>query len=376
MIEPAPLQQVERTYVRLGKRKLSYFGGCDYFRLASHPKVIAALHDGADRYGLNVAASRLTTGNHALYYKLEDELAAFFAVESATLISGGYLPDLVAAQALAGNFSHALIDEKAHPSLSDAARFLDCPTIRFRHADVDHVATSVRRFGPASKLILLTDGMYSNDGSTAPLREYLKILPKDGLILLDDAHGAGVLGRTGKGTLEYTGVNRERIIQTITLSKAFGSYGGAILGRAQLRRRIVQRSYIFIGSTPLPLPLVSASLESVKLLGEQTFKERLGRNTAYVKSELRKAGFPLPEAPGPIVQVLPRHKKDVSSLRAKLLRAGIYPSFIKYPNGPAEGYFRFVLSSEHTQGQLKKLLKVLADYHKSRSAAKPQASLV
>src|SRR5882724_4608354 len=153
MTEPAPLQQIERTYVRFGKHKLSYFGGCDYFRLASHPKVIAALHAGAERYGLNVAASRLTTGNHALYVKLERTLAAFFGVESATLISGGYLANLVAAQALAGNFSHALIDERAHPSLSDAARFLDCPTIRFRHADVDHVVASVQRFGPGASLI-------------------------------------------------------------------------------------------------------------------------------------------------------------------------------------------------------------------------------
>src|SRR6266568_3241566 len=151
MIEPEPLQQVERTYVRLGKRKLSYFGGCDYFRLASHPKVIAALHDGADRYGLNVAASRLTTGNHALYYKLEDELAAFFAVESATLISGGYLANLVAAQALAGNFSHALIDEKAHPSLSDAVRFLDCPILRFRHREPEDLVRAVNRCGRDSK---------------------------------------------------------------------------------------------------------------------------------------------------------------------------------------------------------------------------------
>src|SRR5882724_4626827 len=155
MTEPAPLQQIERTYVRFGKRKLSYFGGCDYFRLASHPKVIAALHKGADRYGLNVAASRLTTGNHALYYKLEDELAAFFAVESATLISGGYLANLVVAQALAGNFSHALIDEKAHPSLSDAARFLDCPVLEFKHRDAAALERVVRRCGPGAKLILL-----------------------------------------------------------------------------------------------------------------------------------------------------------------------------------------------------------------------------
>ena len=213
--------------------------------------------------------------------------------------------------------------------------------------------------------MLLTDGMFAHDGSVAPLARYLEILPKDAVILVDDAHGAGVIGKTGKGSVEYEGVSRKRVIQTITLSKAFGTYGGAILGAESLRKRIIEHSKMFLGSTPLPLPLANASLESVKLLGEQTFKERLGRNTAYVKSELRKAGFPLPEAPGPIVQVLPRHKKDVSSLRAKLLRAGIYPSFIKYPNGPAEGYFRFVLSSEHTREQLKRLVEVLTGYHNS-----------
>src|SRR5436190_15404096 len=109
MIEPATLQQVDRTFVRFGQRKLSYFGGCDYFRMASHREVIGALHEGVERYGLNVAASRLTTGNHEIYYKLEGLLASFFAAQTATLVSGGYCTNLVAAQALAGGFSHALM---------------------------------------------------------------------------------------------------------------------------------------------------------------------------------------------------------------------------------------------------------------------------
>src|SRR5215467_9313129 len=126
MTEPEPLQQVERTYVRFGGRKLSYFSGCDYFRLASHPEVIAALKEGVEKYGLNVAASRLTTGNHVLYGQLEKKLARFFDVESALLVSGGYVTNLIVAQALAGTFSHAIVDEKAHPSLWDASGLLDC----------------------------------------------------------------------------------------------------------------------------------------------------------------------------------------------------------------------------------------------------------
>src|SRR5690242_20367241 len=136
MTEPEPLQQIDRTYVRFRGRKLSYFSGCDYFRLSSHPKVLSALKSGLKNHGLNVAASRLTSGNHVLYAELEKALTGFFGAETAVVVSTGYVTNLVAAQALAGNFSHGLIDEATHPSLTDAARFLDCPLLRFKHRDV------------------------------------------------------------------------------------------------------------------------------------------------------------------------------------------------------------------------------------------------
>src|SRR5262245_42323385 len=135
MTEPEPLQQINRTYVRFRNRKLSYFSGCDYFRMASDPRVMAAVRAGLQRFGLNVAASRLTTGNHALYARLERALSRFFDAESALLTGGGYITNLIVCQTLAGRFSHALIDERAHPSLADAARFLDCPVLKFRHQD-------------------------------------------------------------------------------------------------------------------------------------------------------------------------------------------------------------------------------------------------
>src|SRR6266576_2391922 len=167
MIEPTPLQQLDRTYVRFRGRKFSYFSGCDYFRLASHPKVVAALQDGVKKYGLNVAASRLTTGNHILYRRLEQSLVKFFHAPSALLVPTGYMSNLVVAQALAGNFSHALIDAESHPSLSDAARCLDCPVLRFEHQNAEALARSVRRCGAGARLILFTEGLFSRDGSVA-----------------------------------------------------------------------------------------------------------------------------------------------------------------------------------------------------------------
>jgi 8-amino-7-oxononanoate synthase len=360
MIEPEPLQQVDRIYVRCESRKLSYFSGCDYFRLASHPRVIAALRSGLKKFGLNVAASRLTTGNHLLYPELEAELADFFSAESALLVSSGYVTNLVVAQALAGGFSHALIDDNAHTSLSDAARYLDCPVLQFKSREPQALAVAIQRCGPGSKLLLLTDGMFSHDGSAAPLAEYLQVLPKDAVILVDDAHGAGVLGLTGKGTLEHAGVNRRRIIQTLTLSKAFGAFGGVILGTTRLRQRILDRSRMFVGSTPLPLPLANAALESVRVLGsDKGLRRRLAANAAYVKAALSDADLPLTQTPGPIVCMIPRHANGATRLRRALLAAGIYPPFMKYPGGPSSGYFRFAISSEHSRPQLEALVRVL-----------------
>ncbi len=363
MTEPEPLQQLDRTYVRFHGRKLSYFSGCDYFRLASHPRVVAALQDGVKKYGLNVAASRLTTGNHILYHRLEQSLAEFFAAPTALLVATGYTSNLVVAQALAGNFSHALIDAESHPSLSDAARFLDCPVLRFEHQNAEDLSRSVRRCGAGARLILLIEGLSSRNGSVAPLAEYLRRLPKDAWVLVDDAHGAGVLGRTGQGSLEHAGVARRRIIQTLTLSKAFGAYGGVILGTADLRQKILNRSQLFVGSTPLPLPLANAALQGIKFLkNDRRLRKRLTANLIYIRKALRDSNFAPIETPGPIITILPKGAKQISQLKRQLLRAGIFPSFIRYPSGPATGYFRFALSSEHTREQLDALISVLRQH--------------
>ncbi len=353
MIEPEPLQQMDRTYVRLGRRKLSCFSGCDYFRLSSHPAVVAAVQAGAQRWGLNVAALRLTTGNHILYQRLERRLAGFFDAEGVLLTPTGYIANLIAAQALAGDFSHALLDGASHASLSDAARFLGCPVLQFKHGDAAGLERLVRRCGRGARLLLLTDGMFARDGTAAPLADYLAVLPGNARLLVDDAHAAGVLGATGKGTIEHAGLRREgRFIQTITLSKAFGAYGGAILGTAALRRRILKRSALFVGSTPVPLPMANAALESIRLLAaDPGMRRRLIQNQACVKLRLRQAGWALPAAPGPIVRYVPKNRHEAAALKDALLAAGIYPPLVQYPGGPRDSYFRFVISSEHSQSQ-------------------------
>lgn len=360
MIEPEPLQQIERTYVLWRRRKLSYFSGCDYFRLSSHPKVMAAISDGLKRYGLSVAASRLTTGNHTLYRALEERLANFFQAEAALLVPSGYAANLAVAQALAGRFSHALIDQGSHPSLCDAAGMLECSVRKFRHKSASDLAILVRRCGAKARLMVLTDGMFSRDGSVAPLKEYLKVLPRHAALLVDDAHGAGVLGANGRGSVEHAGAKVRGIIQTVTLSKAMGVYGGVILGSDALRQKVLERSNLFVGSTPLPLPIANAALQALKILESQKAnRARLVRNGRYVKSALRKIGLALPETPGPIVALRASNVVAAAKVKRILLGAGIYPPFITYPGGPASGYFRFVISSEHSLVQLDNLIKAI-----------------
>ncbi len=354
-----PMQLTGRNFVRWRGRRLLHFSGCDYFRLASHPAVLKAAAVGLKKFGLNVAASRLTTGHHPIYEQLETQLAKFFGAPDALLVSGGYPASTVVAQALAGGFSHVLMDERAHPALQDAAAHFGCPILKFKHRDPEDLKRTVARCGRGSRFIVLTDGMFSHDGSAAPLNAYLKVLPRDAQLLVDDAHGAGVLGATGKGTLEHAGVGRQRIIQCVTLSKAFGVYGGAVLGTRALREKILTRSRAFIGCTPLPPPLANAAVQSVRILsGGATLRARMGRNVTYVKEALRRAGFAIPELPGPIIAIHPRSEAETRALRRRLLAAGIYPPFLKYA-GAEKGFFRFVISSGHTRAQLDALVAVL-----------------
>ena len=354
MSEAESLRFTGVNTVRWRRRELIYFSGCDYFRLARDARVAAAARTALVRHGLNVAASRMTTGNHTIYRELETALAEFFDAESALVLPDGYLAPMAVAQVLAGEFSHVLMDELAHGALVDAAKFMRCPVKKFRHRDAEDLARAAR----ACELpIVFTDGMFAHDGSVAPLREYLRCLPADAQILVDDAHGAGVLGRNGRGTLEHAGVGRARVIQCATLSKAFGAYGGVVVGTRELREKIVSGSRIFMGTTPLPPPLAGAAIAAIRILsGSQGARQRekLFANTRRLRERLEIPGWEIAKTPGPIVR-LPLKLTSVAAerMRKHFIEMGFYPPFLKYGNFPPA--IRYVVSSRHPEAQLDRL---------------------
>ena len=253
-----------------------------------------------------------------------------------------------------------LIDEKSHVSLKDAARQFDCPVTSFSHRDAADLKRKLPR--GSKQIAVLTDGMFAHDGYIAPLDEYAKVLPRNAVILVDDAHAAGVLGRTGKGTLEETGVARTRIIQSITLSKAFGAYGGAILCEPALREKIIQKSGMFAGSTPVPLPLVSAAIAGIQILKrDKSLRRRLCQNVQFVKTALSPHHPTIVQTPSPIVTLVPASAEEAAATCKRLIAHKVFPSFIQYPGGPPNGYFRFVISSEHTRAQLFDLVCALCE---------------
>lgn len=362
--EPPPLRQVSPTEVLWRGRPLVYFGGSDYFRLAWHERVRAAVATATADEGHNVAASRMTTGNHPLYARLERSLARFFGFPAALITASGYNAPLTAAQALSGLVTHVLVDERAHNCLKDAARLLGVETGFFAHRNTDSLTKVLRTCGKMAKPLVLTDGLSPLEGTVPPLADYLAALPTAGLLLVDDAHGVGTLGRRGRGVIDGLARRDPRLLLTLTMSKALGAYGGAVLGPKWLRERAVTQSGMHSGSTPLPPPLAAGALASLDLLRAdgKELRARLQGNVRTVKEAFRLSRPDWLSRPGPTFSVALRDRRRQQLFQRALLAAGIYPTLIRYRNGPAEAFFRFAISSGHSAAQLAALRDVLAGF--------------
>lgn len=356
----APTVSVQRqATVRYRGRNLTYFGGCDYLRLSVHPLLIEAAKKASD-FGLGVAASRRTTGNHPTIAALERELADFFEAESSVLMATGYGMNLALGQALSGRFTHALIDERAHVSLQDATRFLGAEVRPFLHRDPNSLENVYRELPSGARVIVLTDGMFPLEGTVPPLQEYRHRLGDNVWWWLDDCHAVGTLGPKGRGSLENVGWSRHQVLQVITLSKALGSFGGALLADRTTVNQIWERSHCFVGGTPPPLPMVAAARASLRLLKRDSDRiRRLQTSVQWVKQQLVNARL-IPEvSPGPMFLISPNSEAAAKRLRRRLLAASIYPSHIHYPGMPGNWAYRFALSSEHSEEELVRLLAAI-----------------
>jgi 7-keto-8-aminopelargonate synthetase-like enzyme len=362
---PEPLVPDGRTHVLWRGRRWIYFGGCDYFRMASHPATCRAAAEATRAFGLSVGASRVTTGNLPILVELEQTLARCLGAPRALLTASGALANLSLAESLAGRFTHVLIDERAHPTLRDAISRMHARVWAFSHRDAGAVRARVGRLPSEARCLLATDGMFPLDGALAPLAEYRKCLPRGATLWVDDCHAVGTLGATGAGSAEFWRLPSRHLIRTATLSKALGSFGGVILGTARDVDGVVRRSATFASTTPPPPAAAAAALKALHLLeADSGFRDRLRARVRDVRAACVAAGLAVADADlslgqSPIVGIVPRSRAESEQMRRRLVAAGIFPSLIRYPGGPPDGLFRFGLSSEHSREQIRTLMDAL-----------------
>lgn len=357
------LRFLDRTKVLHEGKPYLFFGGTDYHRLASHPAVLRALREVAESDGLSCAGSRTTTGNHPLLPELERKVAAFLGAGEAALCSSGYLSNAVALEAVAGEFQRFFIDGGAHSSLAaPAGRLSREAVITFRHADLEDLTRGLKaRLHPGERPLVLTDGVVPVDGEMPPLRAYWEAVRDfGGALLVDDAHGIAVVGPTGKGSPEEAGLPGGSFIQTGTLSKGLGAFGGLVAGQAGLAGKIVERSLAFVGGTPIPPPLAAAALRSIEILHESPgLITGLRGRMLRVRERIRAMGFRIPSSPAPILSITHHDVNKNQRLRSLLFERGIYPPFIHYPGSPPGGTFRFAVSSAHAEEEVDLLLETI-----------------
>jgi 8-amino-7-oxononanoate synthase len=343
-------------------RRVRVFCSNDYLGLARHPMVTAAFAAGARRWGAGAGASHLVTGHHAEHHALEEELAEFTGRERAVLFSTGYMANLAVGTVLAGRGDLVLEDSLNHASLLDAGRLAGARFERYAHADAADAARllATREQGEA---VLLTDGLFSMDGDVAPLRELASAADGAGAWLaVDDAHGLGVLGKNGGGSLELCGLGpREVPVLVGTLGKAFGTFGAFVAGSAALCELMVHRARTLIFTTALPPAVAAATREALRRVRNEGWRrERLLLHIVRLRAGCAALGVPLLPSASPIQALVLGDNATALAASEALLERGLLVAAIRPPTVPVgTARLRVTLSAAHTEDDVDRLVEAL-----------------
>jgi 8-amino-7-oxononanoate synthase len=348
--------------VQIDGRTLLSFCSNDYLDLAHHPEVVAAFIEGARRHGVGAGASHLITGHHAAHHALEEELADFAGTQRALLFSTGYMANLGVTSALMQRHGSVFEDKLNHASLIDAARLCGARVRRYAHGDTDRL-TALLAAARSEKLIL-SDGVFSMDGDVAPLPALLDAARTQGAwLLLDDAHGLGVLGAHGRGTFEHFALPvASPAILMGTLGKALGTFGAFVAGSEDLIETLIQHARTYIYTTALPPAVAEATRASLRVLRtDDGRRAALHARIRQFRDGARQLGLDLPASETAIQPVI-LGAPGLALAASEALRArGILVSAIRPPTVPRDtARLRITLSAGHTPQQVERLLDALA----------------
>jgi 8-amino-7-oxononanoate synthase len=345
-------------------RTLIDFSSNDYLGLAHHPAVAAAMSASAARFGAGSAASHLVTGHGIEHERLEEELAAFTGRERALLFSTGYMANLGVVATLAGRGELVLLDRLNHASIIDGALLSGARLKRYRHANAAD-AERILQESTHEAAVIATDGVFSMDGDVAPLSRLAKAAAAhQAWLVVDDAHGFGVLGKNGRGSTEELSADEVPVLVG-TLGKALGSFGAFVAGSRDLIEILIQKARSYIYTTALPQPVAAATRKALEIAQRETWRrERVLALSARFRQAAHAAGLRLLESNTPIQPLVLGSSTAALRAQQQLLLEGFKVVAIRAPTVPrGSERLRIALSAAHTEEQVDRLVDRLAELH-------------
>ncbi len=345
--------------VSTGEKVLNFCAN-NYLGLSSHPRVVEAAQKAMGKHGYGMSSVRFICGTQDLHKQLEQKIASFFGMEDTILYAACFDANGGVFEPLFGAEDAIISDELNHASIIDGVRLSKAARYRYKHANMSDLEEQLKAAQAQRFRVIVTDGVFSMDGDIAPLDKICDLAEKyDSLVMVDDSHASGFIGKTGRGTPEYHQVMNRVDIITSTLGKALGgALGGFTTGKKEIIDLLRQRSRPYLFSNSLAPSIVGASLEVFEMLSESTsLRDKLMDNAAYFKAKMSDAGFDLKPTNSAIVALMLYDAKLSQNFAARLLDEGIYVTGFYYPVVPkGQARIRIQLSAAHERAHLDKAI--------------------
>ncbi len=331
----------------------------NYLGLANHPRLKDAAKRAIDEWGIGPGAVRSIAGTMSLHIQLEQRLAEFKRAEAVITLQSGFAANLAAIPALVGKGDVIFSDQLNHASIIDGCRLSRAAIVAYEHNNVDDLRRKIAETTEYGRRMIITDGVFSMDGDIAPLPELYEVAREHQIMLMvDDAHGEGVLGRGGRGIVDHFGLHGKVDVEVGTMSKAFGVVGGIVAGSQVIIDWLRQRGRPFLFSSAMTVPDVAACLEAVDMLeGSDELVQRLWNNASFFKQEMKALGFDIGSSATPIVPVMLGEAATAQAFSRRLLERGVFAMAIGYPTvAKGKARIRVMNSAAHSQNDLEQVL--------------------
>ncbi len=348
--------------ISMGNREIALFASNNYLGLANHPGVKAAAREAIDQFGVGAGASRLVCGTLSPHQQLEEALAEFKGTPAALAFSSGYETNLGVIPSLVKRHGIIFADRRCHASLINGCGLSEATTRIFQHNDMEQLRKLLTRRSGNPPTLIVTEGVFSMDGDLAPLPDLITLAQEfEALLYVDDAHGTGVMGPTGRGTFEHFGIEPNTFIHMGTLSKALGVSGGFIAGDDRLKEYLINTAKTLIFTTAPPPAMAAAALAALTILQHDPDRRtRLWDNREYLFQQLKDLGFHLPQTQSPILPIILHDPGLAVEMSHQLLQQGIFIPAIRPPTVPKDtSRLRITVTADHTHPQLDTLVSTI-----------------